>query len=86
MPFPAGPRPVWTRSFAAIREAADEEWPAMAHQRATLTVIPDTGHAAQWERPREFLAAVRAFRNVFPLRASRRDFPLRAAAGPAQDS
>ena len=23
-----------------IREAADEEWPAMAHQRATLTVIP----------------------------------------------
>jgi Protein of unknown function (DUF4239) len=23
-----------------IRDAADEEWPAMAHQRATLTVIP----------------------------------------------
>ena len=23
-----------------IREAVDEEWPAMAHQRATLTVIP----------------------------------------------
>jgi uncharacterized membrane-anchored protein YhcB (DUF1043 family) len=23
-----------------IREAADDEWPAMAHQRATLTVIP----------------------------------------------
>jgi len=23
-----------------IRKAADEEWPAMAHQRATLTVIP----------------------------------------------
>ena len=23
-----------------IREAADDEWPAMAHERATLTVIP----------------------------------------------
>ena len=23
-----------------IREAAEEEWPAMAHQRATLTVVP----------------------------------------------
>lgn len=44
--------------------------------QATLTVIPECGHAAQWERPREFVAAVRAFR---------RDFPLRRAAGREQD-
>ena len=38
-PFPASLRHGWTPSFAATCEAVDEEWPAMARQRATLSVV-----------------------------------------------
>jgi 2-hydroxy-6-oxonona-2,4-dienedioate hydrolase len=34
---------------------------------ASLSVIPDAGHAVQWEKPREFAAAVAAFRVAHPL-------------------
>jgi len=36
---------------------------------ATLTVIRDAGHGAQWEKSAEFLAAVAAFRRARPLPA-----------------
>lgn len=36
---------------------------------ATLTVIPDAGHGAQWEKSAEFLAAVAEFRRRRPLPA-----------------
>jgi pimeloyl-ACP methyl ester carboxylesterase len=39
---------------------------AAALPRATLTVVPEAGHAVQWERPAAFLDAVRAFRRDFP--------------------
>jgi 2-hydroxy-6-oxonona-2,4-dienedioate hydrolase len=32
-----------------------------------LWEIPEAGHGVQWERPREFLAAVEEFRAAFPL-------------------
>lgn len=35
--------------------------------RGRLWPIADAGHAVQWERPREFLAAVEEFRAAFPL-------------------
>ena len=35
--------------------------------RGRLWPIAAAGHAVQWERPREFLAAVEAFRAAFPL-------------------
>jgi len=43
---------------------------------AELTVVPAAGHGVQWEKPTEFLAAVRDFRSRHPLPA---------AGSPAQD-
>lgn len=60
----------------ALFELGVGERMARALPNATLTVLPECGHAAQWERPRAFLAAVESFR---------RAFPLRAGAGRAQD-
>ncbi|KAB2966168.1 MAG: alpha/beta hydrolase [Thermoanaerobaculia bacterium] len=37
--------------------------------RATLEAIPAAAHGVQWERPREFVAAVARFRAAFPLPA-----------------
>ena len=38
--------------------------------RATLARVPQAAHGVQWERPREFVAAIDAFRVAFPLPAS----------------
>jgi 2-hydroxy-6-oxonona-2,4-dienedioate hydrolase len=35
--------------------------------RGRLWSIPNAGHAVQWQRPREFLAAIDEFRAAFPL-------------------
>lgn len=76
---------VWGERDQLFRKEVGEQM-LRALPRATLTVIPEAGHAAQWERPREFLAAVRAFRSKYPLGASGDDLSLRSGAGRAQDS
>jgi pimeloyl-ACP methyl ester carboxylesterase len=47
--------------------------------RATLAVVPAAAHGLQWERGRDFFAAVDEFRRAFPCA------PLPAAAGGAQN-
>lgn len=47
--------------------------------RATLAVVPAAAHGVQWERSRDFFAAVDAFRRAFPCA------PLPAAAEGAQN-
>lgn len=48
-----------------LREAGER----MAHAipDAHFEAIPDAGHGVQWERPKRFFAAVRAFREARPL-------------------
>jgi pimeloyl-ACP methyl ester carboxylesterase len=67
---------IWGERDALFEPSVGERM-RRALPRATLTVIPAAGHAAQWERPRAFLAAVREFRREFPLP------PLHRAPGPA---
>jgi pimeloyl-ACP methyl ester carboxylesterase len=60
---------VWGENDLLFRKEVGERM-LRALPRATLTVIPNSGHAAQWEKPREVVAAVRAFRARFPLRTA----------------
>lgn len=47
---------------AEVGEAMQRALPS-----ATLTVVEGAGHAVQWQRPREFAAALERFRREFPL-------------------
>lgn len=57
---------IWGAGDRLFRSEVGERM-AAAIPSATLTVIADAGHGVQWERPREFLAAVERFRATFPL-------------------
>lgn len=57
---------IWGREDALFRAEVGERM-AAALPRASLTVIPQAAHAVQWERAREFFAAVDRFRGDFPL-------------------
>ncbi len=57
---------IWGRQDTLFRVEVGERM-AAALPRATLTVIDNAAHAVQWERTREFFAAVDAFRRRFPL-------------------
>ena len=54
---------------------------------ATLTIVPGAGHGLQWEKPRDFFAAVEAFRAAFPLRegATAAHHPASARGAPPGD-
>jgi len=57
---------IWGAEDALFRLEVGERMLA-ALPRGRLWAIPRAAHAVQWERPREFLAAVEEFRAAFPL-------------------
>jgi 2-hydroxy-6-oxonona-2,4-dienedioate hydrolase len=59
---------VWGAEDRLFRVEVGEAM-ARALPRATLARVPGAAHAVQWERPREFVEAVEAFRAAFPLPA-----------------
>ena len=54
---------------------------------ATLKIVPGAAHGLQWEKPRDFFAAVEAFRAAFPLRdgAAAAHHPAGARGAPPGD-
>jgi 2-hydroxy-6-oxonona-2,4-dienedioate hydrolase len=59
---------VWGEADALFRVEVGRQM-AAALPRARLWTVPEAAHGVQWERPREFIAAVESFRAAFPLPA-----------------
>ena len=76
---------VWGANDTLFRREVGERM-ARALPRCFLRVIAGAGHGVQWQKPREFLAALADFRAEFPLPVDRgeRKIPgsLRARGGP----
>jgi pimeloyl-ACP methyl ester carboxylesterase len=73
---------IWGREDRLFRAEVGDAM-RLALPRARLESIPAAAHGVQWERPREFVAAVGRFRAAFPLpgEGGRAQDPGRRASG-----